>query len=462
MGIPRWITAGVALLALAVVVLLGMQVVRPARPLVEQAAFDQERITPNADGQDDATTFRYTLSRNATVSLTFTSADGQEYTFRAAEPRVAGDYRVLFSGVVHGYTLPGENVEGEVEARLLQDGVYTWRLSAVDEQGETQTVSGALTIVDADPLLPDLTGFTISPDVFSPNQDGVADRVNVHVYVIKPARLTMYLEGEDGERFYIAERNEGRLPGEEGAHVFDYDGGIDAGMEPPPDGDYVLMLHAEDEEGQRVTRIGSLAIRNSGLPLGEIYAQPTGTTVFYDTMPYDPAFYTSAEVVGERIPIPEGVESMISAETVLQGDMLVFRLTVNNYGTVGLRTTGPPPGTVYHQEQRASSLGWIDESGAWRVGLDCDTATSDYPWRWALGDLDVLEAVEEGGETYYYLPPGEQAVVWGAVRLTDVVERRNPQQCWAGLIHEDVEIPDRQGRVDARWVEIVPRPEAAR
>jgi hypothetical protein len=31
-------------------------------------------------------------------------------------------------------------------------------------------------------------------------------------------------------------------------------------------------------------------------------------------------------------------------------------------------------------------------------------------------------------------------VVWGAVRLTDIVSTTNPQQCWAGLIHEGVNV----------------------
>jgi hypothetical protein len=68
-----------------------------------------------------------------------------------------------------------------------------------------------------------------------------------------------------------------------------------------------------------------------------------------------------------------------------------------------------------------------------------------------------LQVVEEGGETYYYLPPGEQAVVWGGVRLTTILSQRNPQPCWIGLIHEDVEVV--QSNVDRRWVEIQPGPE---
>ncbi|MCZ7544761.1 MAG: hypothetical protein M5R40_15130 [Anaerolineae bacterium] len=154
------------------------------------------------------------------------------------------------------------------------------------------------------------------------------------------------------------------------------------------------------------------------------------------------------------------MSALTTAITVPRGDMLVFRLTVWNYSNIPIRTTGPPPGTVYQQDQRASGLGWYDESGAWRVGIDCDTAMSDYPWRWAIGAADELTVVEENGQTYYYLPPGQQAVVWGAIRLTDIVEARNPQFCWAGLIHEDVGIAELNNRVGAREIEIVEGPNA--
>ena len=110
---------------------------------------------------------------------------------------------------------------------------------------------------------------------------------------------------------------------------------------------------------------------------------------------------------------------------------------------------------------QASSLGAYEESGAWRIGIKCDTALSDFPWRWALAPRDEVEEVhdEETGETYYYLQPGQQAEVWGAIRMTELITARNPQDCWAGLIHEDVGIPAFQSRVGAREIELVPPPE---
>ncbi|RMG87672.1 MAG: hypothetical protein D6712_05220, partial [Chloroflexi bacterium] len=117
-------------------------------------------------------------------------------------------------------------------------------------------------------------------------------------------------------------------------------------------------------------------------------------------------------------------------------------------------TTGPAPGTVYNQNQVAAATGFYDESGAWRVGIECDTSSTSYPYRWAVASDDQLIEVEDpsSGNIYKYLPPGERAVVWGAIRLTEIKER-NPQNCWAGLIHEDVEVVN--SVVGLRSVEIV-------
>jgi hypothetical protein len=142
--------------------------------------------------------------------------------------------------------------------------------------------------------------------------------------------------------------------------------------------------------------------------------------------------------------------------TMPVGDMLVFALTVENYGDVAIRTAGSPPGTVFDWTQRAATFDEFDESGAWRVGIDCDTAMSDYPWRWRLGGDDDLATVVDpnDGEIYYYLPAGARAVIWGAIRMTEI-EARNPQNCWAGLIHEDVGISQLNGYVGPRRVELV-------
>lgn len=460
MRFPIWLTLIAAAATLALVLAIGVLALQPPRPLLVSASFSHERISPNADGVDDVAEFQYEVTRNAFVTLTFTNADGVEFIFRDAERRIAEQYALLFSGVVDGFVLPGETVAGEVVRRLLPDGVYTWTLRAVaQDDGEIMEKTGTLEIVDADDALPDITTFEIGPQEFTPNQDGINDRTWINVFVTKEADLSVFMIGADGERVFIARREEGHQIGEAGLHAFDYEGGIDIDADPPPDGTYTVVAEARDAVGQIVRQSGQLTIRDGGKPRAEIMGQPTGVDVVFEVMPYDERFFSSTDGLGDRVPVPSDPASLARTTiNVPQGDLLVFRLTVQNYGPTPIRTTGPPPGTVYQQTQRAASMGEFDQSGAWRVGIDCETEIVDYPWRWAIGDENNLTHWTDPvtGNTYYYLPPGEQSVVWGAIRMTEVIEARNPQDCWAGLIHEDVAVSLQNSNRGRREVGIVP------
>jgi hypothetical protein len=460
MQIPKvWVLLTAILSALAVGI-AGYFVLQPPGDLLQDAGFSPSRITPNADGQDDITIFSYTLSGEADVTLVFTNNEGQEYVFRSGQPRVKGNYRVEFSGVVDGFQLTGETWEGTLERRLLPDGVYTWTLTAKDQDGHEETKTGTLEIADGDSDLPLIAYFEVGPTVFTPNQDGIDDRVDINIFLSKPAFLTVYLEDADGVQYYISERQGGRDPGDPGAHVFDYDGGVDQSMRPPDNGDYTLYAVAQDAVGQRLVRTATVTIKDSGLPQVEIIPQATGGTVCFEEAPYDEAYYNSANREGEKIPQPETVCSELTTLSVPYGDLLLFHLTIRNYGDTPIRTAGPFPGTVYDFDQVAASLGAYSQSGVWRVGIMCETSQSNYPWRWAVAPLKDLTPVYDAEEdvTYYYLQPGQRGEVWGAIRMTEIVKARNPQPCWAGLIHEDVQIPSNQDNVGRREVYIEPRP----
>jgi hypothetical protein len=219
----------------------------------------------------------------------------------------------------------------------------------------------------------------------------------------------------------------------------------------------MVVALAQDDVGQRIQRTATLTINNGGKPRAQIVPQPTGVTVVFETRPYEERFYTTREQPGDLINVPSDPQSLsLTTITMPVGDLLVFKLTVENYGEVPIRTHGSPPGTVYNWDQRASTFDEPDESGAWRVGIDCDTSVIDYPWRWALGDSDSLIAEDDpdSENTYYYLPAHSRSVVWGAVRMT-TIESRNPQTCWAGLIHEDVEVTETNRAVGPRQIELV-------
>ena len=458
MPIPRLPTLLAAAVGILLVGVVGALLLSPPLPLILSARFDRASISPNADGANDVATFVYSLARPATISLSLVAESGRTFYFRERQVRGEGEYAVQFSGVVDGFLHDGESVAGTIERRLIPNGGYTWHLQASAE-GEEMSVDGSLLIEEGDTPLPIMSEFAIAPAVFSPNQDGVADRVSINVYLLKDvARLDIFLLGPDNARIPISARVEERAYGEAGRHRYDYEGGIDLGVDPPPDGAYTVVALAQDHVGQRIRRQGQLTIELGGKPYAEIVPQSPGVDVAFAVQPFDERYISSAAGLGEPLPLPDDSASFARSQQITApiDGMLVFRLTVENYGDVPIRTSGPPPGTVYRQDQLAASLDFFDESGAWRVGIQCETSTSSFPWRWAIAPDAALTAVfdEASGNTYRYLPAGQRAVVWGGIQLTQVAAR-NPQNCWAGLIHEDVAISLRNNHVGMRSIMIV-------
>jgi hypothetical protein len=459
MRIPFWILLVGAGLALTAVVIAGMAMIDPNAALLTNAGFEFETVTPNADGDRDIVPFRYTLARPAVITLTFENTAGQRFNLRSDQDRMPGDHEFLFSGVVDGFTLPDDAViDGTIERRLIPDGDYTWTLTAMGtRRDETETQTGKLLVQDGDVSLPAITSFAMTSTVFTPNQDGVKDRVGMSVVILKEVDVTAWLLSPDGDRFSIAPREDVKHDDQGFRYDFDYEGGVDMGADPPNDGTYTIRIEAQDAVGQRVARTAELTIVNGGKPYAEIVGQPIGPDVVLVSKPYEERYFSSAEGLGELIAPPEDSEDPnFNSVTVPVGDMLVFKLVVENYGASPIRTSGPPPGTVYQQTQLAASLGDLgyQQPGVWRVGIQCETSSDSYPWRWALGDETTLTSEYDAasGNTYLYLPPGERVVVWGAVRMTELVENFNPQTCYAGLIHEGVNISVRNSVVGARSI----------
>ena len=390
------------------------------KPLLENVSVVPEAITPNADGQTDLTRITFTLNRNATVSITLLDAAGQTYIFRAPRPLSLNDkpYTVYFGGVVDGFVIPDEGAyDFTIVKRMLPDGVYTWEIKAEADDGEVAVVNGTLTIQEADTALPGIRGFSVSPKTFSPNQDGIDDRVRINLTLDKDVEdLRVYLEGSDGTPHAIPEDEQVTELNAKGWHTYDYDGGIDVGSEPPADGVYTVYAEAQDKMGQHVIVEETLEIVNAGLPR---------------------AYILNGEVE-------------YSATSLVISETLCFTLTVENDSTTYLRTTGPWPNTTYRSDQNFNTLGYSEESGVFRIAMDFDTSLRNYPFRWGIGQpgIDLVQIGEN-----WYLPPNARSQVTACVQVIEVPVR-NPLYYWMGLIHEDVAIANVNNRVDPNFVTI--------
>lgn len=411
----------IAVLVVVVALALGWRLIRGDSSILRNPTVADSIITPNADGDQDITLISYEISRNATVSIYFEDAAGERYYFRREQPRGVGEYSVYFSGVVEGYELPGESFDGQVLARLLQNGDYSWVIEATDERGNQDVAVGNLTIAGADAVLPEIRDFSLTRDTFTPNQDGIADRVQMDFFLPKEVEtVRVYVLLPDGTQLTVPERP-GEVPaGAEGRHVYDWAAGVDQKVAPPPDGTYPVVAYAADAEGQKYQVENEITIELGGVPFANIISPVSGETLDFNNT------------------------------AVSLCDTLYFTVTVENYGDAPIRTVGPWNDTVYDSDWNYNTVGWPTESGAMRVGIGFENQLTDYPFRWGLGSPENLTEID--GQ--YYLMPGERAVVRGGIRVVDTFGVRNPQPVWAGLIHEDVEVAEVNRQVDTHLIQV--------
>ncbi len=376
--------------------------------LIDQVSINPDAISPYAGSASPSTTIRYSVGRAANVSIYLIDAQGTRHDFRIDQPRAAGSYEALFSGAVND--------------RVLPDGKYTVVVEAKNTAGQVAQVEKTLTITGADSTPPQILNFTVFPNSFTPNQDGINDRVAIHYDLTKPAKVDVYLT--DGKnRYEIAEKQTTVCTKNgmscAGPHEYDYDGGIDLGATPPPDGTYDVVVDAVDAVGNRTTVSKKLTISEGGIPRATI---------------------SNAGVDWS----PQALPSLVTAPNALLvplGGTLTFTVTVENVGPVPIRTSGPQPGTVYTTSQNFNTLGDYEQPGVWRVGLDSDgnSIGRPYPYRWQLGSNQELKHVTIDGNEYLYLMPGQRVTVSGSVRIIDKPPRINVYY-WVGLIQEDVRI----------------------
>ncbi len=378
-------------------------------------------ISPNADGNDDATNIRYTLGRTAEVSIYFEDQQGNRHYFRRDQLRSPGEYGVAWGGVVNEpETIDNGHGPQLVLGRVLPDGEYTWTIEARDERGQVATQSGTITLVDGDVALPELQNFTVVPQRFTPNQDSIDDWVSISYYLPKDVDdVQVYLvdPAEPAFKYYIAEKERVIKPGERGYHEYRYEADVDQGAEAPPDGDYTVYAEARDLAGNHVVVTSTLTIEDGGKP--------------------------RADILQGEIDWQGEVNRVVS---VPLGGSLCFTTTIQNEGTVSIRTAGPWPGTSYKFSQNHNTLAnemddasLYQQAGVWRFGVNFDTTGYDFPYRWAIGRPEDLEMRLIDGVEQWYLLPGQRSQVYGCIEF-DQPPPVGTNFWWGGLIHEFVAV----------------------
>jgi hypothetical protein len=420
---------------LALLVLLGLTACGSSSALLSGVTIAPSTISPNADGQDDVAIINYQLARPASLSIYLVDSKGEKHYFRQDERRSAGKYEARFYGLIeHPVTLgPGLVINA---GQVLPNGTYILVVEATDKQGQSQQVTGQLTIVDADTTLPTLRQFSVFTPltgrerpagqegkvIFTPNQDGISDRIVVSYYLEKDATVSVYLvnPSDPAHRKYplpmtlmSRENPATALYLQQGHYEHEYEGGVDLGNTPPPDGEYLVVGEATDKVGNHTVITAPLTIAEGGVPLAEIVA-----------------------VNFEPVAVP------------LDG-LLRVEITVRNIGPVPIRSKGPYSGTIYANNENFNSISvlndpqkdFFEEPGVFRVGVDYEgnSAGREYPYRW--------------GFTGDKLMPGEQQTIVGYIRMVEKTSPHNPY-FWAGLLHEQVrKVNDKVGptQITIEW-----------
>lgn len=419
---------------LALTLLLGLMLSGcHLRPLLYDVSVSPDLISPNADGNDDATNIEYKLSRNASLSIYFENATGERFYFRRERPRSAGPYRVQWGGSINQQRwLENEYGRQLVKSWVLPDGDYTWVVEATGQDGSVGRAQGRITLSDGDTVVPELRKFHVAVPEFTPNQDGLSDRTGISYDLskeVESVQVYLYHPGEPDVKYPLEEEKRAVEAGEVGPHYYDYDGGVDRGADPPPDGTYIVAAEARDKVGHHVVVSDTLKIENGGKP--------------------------RALVVNATIHWSDAVRSLESTEVYLPlGSTLCFSTYVENYSQVPIRTSGPPSGTDYRSDQNFNTLAvemnddsFYEQAGVWRFGVRFDTSQLDFPYRWAVGQPEELRCEMIEGREQCFLDPGQRGTVTGCIELVGPFPR-NQIYAWGGLIHQWVGVNAENNYID--------------
>ena len=181
-------------------------------------------FTPNADGHDDTTAVSYVLGARATVTASLYDAAGTLLATLFSQSQGAGKKRFVFAA---------ENVP---------DGTYRIELVAVDARGKV--VRGQVSLL----ISRTLSRFAATRPAFSPNGDGMADRITFRFALAVPAEVKLRMLRR---RAWVVTPFEGPLGA--GAHEVPWDGRKRIGR--AADGPYEAEITLTDHVGTAVHRI---------------------------------------------------------------------------------------------------------------------------------------------------------------------------------------------------------------
>ncbi|MCD6575325.1 hypothetical protein J7K97_06585, partial [Candidatus Aerophobetes bacterium] len=210
------------------------------KPAIDTFEVNPNSFSPNGDGAQDTTDISYSLSDNQSQTLWV------RLEIRNASDVIVKtlvDAETQQTATLYTYTWDGKDLNNNA----VPDGNYTCRIIALDEAGNSIEETLGITI---DTTPPQITGVSISPNPFSPNDDGVKDTVVINFTLSGAAASQNKVEIRDTSGNLIRTLDDEISPpgGADGANSVSWDGKDWAGSY-VLDGSYYYEIWAVDSAG---------------------------------------------------------------------------------------------------------------------------------------------------------------------------------------------------------------------
>lgn len=209
-------------------------------------------ITVNVSNKPRAATINYFLSENSTVTIEILDSSGKLIkTLESGSPKQAGWNSAKWDG-------------RDLQGKIVPDGVYTYKITAVDYVGHSTTNKGTIIV---ERLTPSITSVSDAPDPFIPKNDGVN---TIDFTISEDALVTVKIYNNKGTSVKTPVNQSLKM----GVNKVTWDGTDDSGAA-VPNGKYSYTIDAQDafkKSAQQVS--GSIDVGTTSLVISENTVSP--------------------------------------------------------------------------------------------------------------------------------------------------------------------------------------------
>ncbi len=215
-------------------------------PSISNASDGPDPFTPNSDSLIDISRIHYTLSGgigDVKVTVKILNSTGSSV-------KTLVDNELYYSGNYTEYWYGGVDVKGGIADvngdGIVDDGVYTYQIVAVDSHGNRAAAEGEITAIPTKPTL----NISADPTKFSPNSDGAIDTTlfsysvdYASYYIPDPATITIDIKNASNQTVFT--QSFSHTPGN---YTFEWDGKKNDGTD-LDEGIYTVILSGYDALG---------------------------------------------------------------------------------------------------------------------------------------------------------------------------------------------------------------------